>query len=249
MTTPKGCRVPSVGVCRAQKYKAPPARLPGWERQHLGRYQMGSGAPGLSPGSSTAPFASRRRTGLQTEPRKPSAPPQALHMPRLVLGSFGSLWHPPSSRQECCPGTGQGMLLRTRPSGWRCLEAMKERAQGRTKRAPHLGHIGEPEAFSSRDSLEVTTAPIHLHPAPAPSSTPFGISPVPFDFLEKGKICPGVTAGFGTETLPWQQLSKDGLGVQGGSLQGKQRPGRIPGVPGWRELLESHRRVTSQTQF
>lgn len=89
MTTPKGCRVPSVGVCRAQKYKAPPARLPGWERQHLGRYQMGSGAPGLSPGSSTAPFASRRRTGLQTEPRKPSAPPQALHMPRLV---FGKLW-------------------------------------------------------------------------------------------------------------------------------------------------------------
>lgn len=97
--------------------------------------------------------------------------------------------------------------------------------------------------------LKVTTALIRIHPAPALSSTSFGISPVPFDFLEKGKICPGVTAGFGTETFPWQQLSKDGFGVQGGSLQGKQPHGRVPGVPGWLELLESHRRVTSQKQF
>lgn len=97
--------------------------------------------------------------------------------------------------------------------------------------------------------LKVTTALIRIHPAPALSSTSFGISPVPFDFLEKGKICPGVTAGFGTETFPWQLLSKVGFGVQGGSLQGKQPHGGVPGVPGWLELLESHRRVTSQKQF
>lgn len=50
-------------------------------------------------------------------------------------------------------------------------EAMKERAQGHTKHVPpHLGHIGEQEAFSSRGSLKVTAALICIHPAPAPSS-------------------------------------------------------------------------------
>lgn len=77
--------------------------------------------------------------------KAPSTSPSSPH----AQAGFGKLWLSlvaPSSRQECCPGTGQGMLLRTRPSGWRCLEAMKERAQGRTKCAPH---IREPEVFSS----------------------------------------------------------------------------------------------------